>query len=223
MLSDRFLVRLSEAFPDFYERVNNEAIHAAARLREEAGGDVQQALVRARMTGAGRLWVPYAKGVLPVLGRDRDAMEHFSRIVLTVDHLVGFVPPSMESARDHVVAVLRSSVDIERIQNVVGARNKKKAEGAAAATGVVATFGAIMAPITAFRQARGAIRFLPPQARLAAAGVAVAALLSVPLVAGYSAGLQAEKAARNFGEVPATGANGHGSTSSGRSYASTLP
>lgn len=220
MLSERFLARLEGEFPQFYERVNNESMHEAARYRAEAGGDVQKALLRARFDAAGRLWLPYVRGTIPFVGDERPAMEAFSRLVLTVDHLVGYVPPSMEAARVQVVEVLRNSVDYERLHRVLDRQEKEKAKAAAGATaataGLMATVTTLMAPIQMYRSARSAVGFVPPQLRIALGAVVVAALLSVPFVAGYSAGMQAEKAARNYGEVPtrapsdAVGGNGAG-------------
>lgn len=209
MLDDDFLARLSDAFPEFYARVDEEARAEAARLRDEAGGDVGKALARARMSGAARLWWPYVKGSVPVVGNDRAAMESFSRIVLTVDHLVGFAPAGMEGARIHVVEALRHSVDYGRLKALLTREKKEDAKAAAAGAGLMASVGALMSPITAFRSARRYIRFVPPPARVAIGAVVVGALASIPLVAGYSAGQQAEKGARQ--RLPGT--NGAGEKS----------
>lgn len=205
MLSEKFLRRLSDAFPAFYERVNEEAMREAARLREAARGDLEQALVRARLQGAAHLWWPYVKGSVPLVGREREAMEEFSKLVLTVDHLVGYQPPSMEAARDQVVQVLRNSLDYERLARLVKREAdrdaKEKAAAGATGAGIAASLTALMSPVTAFRSLRRWVRFVPPPMRVAIGGVLAAALLSVPLVAGYSAGLKAEEAARNYGDV----------------------
>jgi hypothetical protein len=188
--------RLRAGFPTFYERVNNEAMHEAARLRAEAGGDLDKALLRARFEAAGDLWWPYVKGSVPVLGDDQAALEGFTRLVLTVDHLVGHVPPSMEAARDQVESVLRSSLDVERLKRVLSRDTRSAGETAAASAGVVASIGALWAPVAAYRQFRGAIRFVPPPLRIGLAAVVVGALASLPVVAAYSASRQAEKNAR---------------------------
>ena len=202
MLNEKFLSRLREAFPEFYARVNEEARHEAEELRRAAGGDVQQALVRARMMGAARVWVPYVRGTLPLVGNERPAMESFSRLVLTVDHVVGYEPPSMEAARDQVTNVLRSSLDVERLRRLLERDERQAAKGAAAGAGVLASASALMAPITAYKQARRWMKFVPVPMRVAAGAVVAAAILSVPLVAGYSAGIQAEKAARDVDGTP---------------------
>lgn len=193
MLSERFLARLHDELPSFYAQVEDAARLDAERYLAQANGDRAAALARARIRGAARVWWPYAKGSLPFVG-ERDAMKEFTRLVLTVDHLVGRQHATPDEAREHVVAVLRRSLDVERLKRIFGRDEKEAAKGAAAATGLLASASALMAPLTAFRQMRGALRFVPPQARLAAAAVVAAALLSVPLVAGYSAGLQAERA-----------------------------
>lgn len=225
MLNEKFLGRLKESFPEFYQRVNEEAMQEARDLRDAAHGDVQQALVRARMQGAARVWVPYVRGTIPFAGDDRPAMEAFSRLVLTVDHVVGYAPPSMEAARDQVVSVLRSSLDVERLRHLLERDEKQAAAGAAAGAGLLASASALMSPITAYRQARKWMRFVPAPMRVAAGAVVAAAILSVPLVAGYSAGIQAEKAARNFGETPPakTAASAKSSTNGGSDKAKTEP
>lgn len=196
MLNETFLSRLRAGFPSFYERVNNEAMHEAARLREAAGGDVEKALLRARFEGAGHLWWPYVKGSVPVVGNDQAALEGFTRLVLTVDHLVGHAPPSMEAARDQVEHVLRNSLDVERIKRVLSRDTRSAGETAAASAGIVASIGALWAPVAAYRRFRGAIRFVPPPLRIGLAAVVVGALASLPVVAAYSAGRHAEKDAR---------------------------
>lgn len=199
MLDERFLSRLSDAFPHFYARVDEEARAEAARLRIETGGDVEKALARARLTGTARLWWPYVKGSVPIVRRDRQAMEGFARLVLTIDHVVGFEPGGMEQARAHVVGVLREAIDYERLKDLLG-RKDEEAKAAAAGAGLVATATAMMAPLTMARTAFANVRrygkFVPPPARVAIAAVVVAALASVPIVAGYSAGRKAEQAAR---------------------------
>lgn len=213
MLSETFLSRLRAGFPAFYERVNNEAMHAAAKLRAEAEGDLEKALLRARFQAAGDLWWPYVKGSVPVVGDDQAAMEGFARVVLTVDHLVGYVPPSMESARDQVDQVLRSSLDVERLKRVLSRDTRSAGETAAASAGVVASIGALWTPLAAYRRFRGAIRFVPPPLRIGIAAVVAGALASLPVVAAYSASRQAEKNAREAGApgVPvASGSNGAG-------------
>jgi hypothetical protein len=199
MLDDAFLVRLGQAFPYFYARVDEEARAEAAKLRIETGGDVEKALSRARLSGTARLWWPYVKGSIPLVRRDRDAMEGFSRLVLTIDHVVGYEPGGMEQARDHVAGVLRSAIDYERLKDLV-TREDGEAKAAAAGAGLVATAGAVMAPLalarSLFTNVRRWGKFVPPPARVAIGAVVVAALASVPLVAGYSAGRKAEQAAR---------------------------
>lgn len=232
MLNEKFLSRLREAFPEFYERVDREAAQDAMDLKAAAHGDVQQALVRARMQGAGRVWVPYVRGALPVVGNERPAMEAFSKLVLTVDHVVGYSPPTMEAARDQVVNVLRNSLDVERLRRLVDRDTKKAAAtGAAtatAATGIMASATALMSPITAYRQASRWIRYVPVPVRVGVGAVVAAAVLSVPLVAGYSAGIQAEKAARQESAIPTTarpgGSNGSHAdrTSESRSFQTTM-
>lgn len=207
MLNEKFLARLHVAFPDFYGRVREEAASDAAMLLHDADGDVTQALVRARLMGAGRIWAPYVKGSIPWIGKgkERDAMEAFSRVVLTVDELAGYRPPTMEAARDQVVNVLRNSLDVERLRRLLDRDQRKAATGAAASAGIMASATALMSPITAYRQARRWMRFVPVPIRVAAGAVVAAAVLSIPLVAGYSAGIQAEKAARNAADAPSTG------------------
>lgn len=214
MLNDKFLSRLKEAFPSFYERVNEEAKRDAKQLLAEANGDVQQALVHARMRGAAGVWVPYVRGALPLVGNERPAMEAFSRLVLTVDHLCGYVPESQEAARDQVVQVLRNSLDVERLRRLMDRDERqaaKGAAGAAASAGLLASATALMSPVTAYKQARRWMRFVPVPLRVAAGAVVAAAVLSIPLVAGYSAGIQAEKDARGphaTPERPKLGPNG---------------
>lgn len=196
MLNERFLARLAEAYPEFHARVDDDARADAARLLDASHGDVGRALVRARMEGALRVYLPYVKGSLPVVGRERDAMEAFSRLVLTVSHVAGHPPSHMEAARDHVVAVLRQSLDIERLERLVRRNDAKEAAaGAAAATGIMASLTTLVSPITTFRKVRRWARFVPPPVRVVAAAVVVAGVLSIPLVAGYSAGIRAERSA----------------------------
>ena len=199
MLDERFLSRLRDAFPTFYARVDEEARAEAAKLRIETGGDVEKALARARLQGTARLWWPYVKGSVPVVRREREAMEGFARLVLTIDHVVGYEPGGMEQAREHVVGVLREAVDHERLKALLE-RKDTEAKAAAAGAGLVATASAMMAPLTLARTAFANVRrygkFVPPPARVAIAAVVVAALASIPLVAGYSAGRKAEAAAR---------------------------
>lgn len=196
MLSERFLTRLEDAFPHFYDRVNADAMEDAVRLLKDAGGDLEKALVRARFEGAGRLWWPYVKGAIPKFGNDLRAMEEFSRLVLTVHHVAGHAPSTMEDARARVVSVLRSSLDVERLKRALGREEKEAAAGAAAGAGIVASMTALVAPIQSVRAARRWLRFIPPPLRVTLAAVVVAALLSVPFVAGYSAGHHAERHAR---------------------------
>lgn len=206
MLNEPFLSRLSEAFPSFYARVDDEARAEAARLRTETGGDVEKALARARMVGAARLWWPYVQGTIPVVGKEQAAMEGFARLVLTVDHLVGYEPETMEAARDQVVGVLRHSLDFERLRDIVTREDSRSAKAAVAgAAGLMASMSALMAPVTMVRTARKWIRFVPGWGRVAVAGVLAGALASVPVVAGYSAGQQAEKAARARAEASQNG------------------
>lgn len=231
MLNEKFLSRLREAFPEFYERVDREAAQDAMDLKAAANGDVAQALVRARMQGAGRVWMPYVRGAVPFVGNERPAMEAFSRLVLTVDHLVGYAPPTMEAARDQVVNVLRNSLDVERLRRLVDRDTRKAAAGAAtatAATGMMASATALLSPITAYRQASRWIRFVPVPVRVAAGAVVAAAVLSIPLVAGYSAGIHAERVARQETAIPTTGrpvgSNGSPSerATESRSYQTTM-
>lgn len=195
MLDEKFLARLHDAFPEFYARVDEEARADASRLRTEAHGDVAKALSRARMAGAGRLWWPYVKGSVPFVRRERDAMEGFTKLVLTVGHIVGHDAGSMEAARAHVLDVLRKSLDYERLKDLV-TRKSDDPDSAVAEAGIMASVTAMMAPLAMFRNARKYARFVPAPVRVAVAGVVVAALASVPLVAGYSAGRKAEDAAR---------------------------
>lgn len=200
MLNDRFLARLHNSFHEFYARVDEEARSEAAKLRIEAGGDVGKALARARVTGAARLWWPYVKGTVPFLRRERAAMEGFSRLVLTVDHVVGYEPGGMEEAREHVCGVLRNSLDVERLKDLVARREKDEAR-ASKGVGLVASFTAAMAPLSAMRSARTYAKWLPPPARVAAGAIVVGALASIPLVAGFSAGNKAEQAARKANAI----------------------
>ncbi|HUR69450.1 MAG TPA: hypothetical protein VM370_09405 [Candidatus Thermoplasmatota archaeon] len=200
MLNERFLARLRDEFPTFYARVDGEARDEAARLRIETQGDVAKALVRARLTGAGRIWWPYVKGTIPVVRRERDAMEAFSRLVLIVDHVVGYDPGSMDAARDHVVAVLRDSLDVERLRDIVARKEKEERVAAAGAAGLMASVAALVSPFKLLGQARRVSRWLPGWGKVAAGAVVVGALASVPLVAGMSAGHNAEKAARSHGD-----------------------
>ncbi|MEA3202119.1 MAG: hypothetical protein QOE90_3547 [Thermoplasmata archaeon] len=199
MIDERFLARLSLAFPSFYERVDAEAAAAARSLLDESHGDVQRALVRARFEGAGRLWWPYVKGSVPVLGDDRAAMEQFTRIVLTIDHLVGHKPGSLERAREQVTDVLRASLDVERLGRLAGRGRTGKA--AAGTAGVFAGLAAVYAPIKAVRRVAGAVRWLPAPAKATLAGLALATAASIPIMAGYSAGRHAERAARGHEDV----------------------
>jgi hypothetical protein len=219
MLDETFLSRLRAGFPSFYERVSREAIEEADRLRAAAGGDLHKALLRARFDGASELWWPYVKGSIPMVGDDRAAMEGFARLVLTVDHLVGYAPPTMEAARDQVEQVLRSSLDVERMRKVLGKDTRSAGEGAAASAGIVASIGALWAPFATFRRFRGAIRFVPPPLRIAIAAVVVGALASIPVVAAYSASRQAERSARAHAPEPipatATPATSAGSNGAG--------
>lgn len=190
MLNDRFLARLSDAFPTFYARVDEEARAGSAELRLAAQGDLAKALARARLAGAARLWWPYVKGSVPLVRRERDAMEAFARLVLTVDHLVGHDPGPMEEARAHVLAVLRNSLDVERLGALLSRREKEPAAG------LVAGVAAAMAPLAMLRDARRWSRWLPGWGKVAAGAIVVGALASVPVVAAYSAGHKAEDAAR---------------------------
>ncbi|HWH08640.1 MAG TPA: hypothetical protein VNX21_05530 [Candidatus Thermoplasmatota archaeon] len=207
MLSERFLGRLEDAFPHFYDRVNADAIEDAMRLRSEAGGDLERALVRARFEGARAIWWPYVRGTVPLARDELPAMEAFTRLVLTVFHLVGQPPATMEAARGRVVAVLRDSLDVERLQRMLRREEKEAAKdaakGAAAGAGVVASMTALVAPLQSLRAARKWVRFVPPPLRATLAAVVVAALLSIPLVAGYSAGQHAEAEARKGKDTPA--------------------
>lgn len=208
MLDEKFLGRLRTEFPLFYEKVDREAAEDAVKLRLGTGGDVEKALARARLQGAARLWWPYVKGSVPFVGRDREAMEGFSRLVLTIDHLVGHTPNGMEGARAQVVGVLRQSLDYERLRDLVQRRDDESKAAAAAGAGLVASASALMAPVTMFRNVRKYGKFVPPPARVAVAAVIVAALASVPLVAGYSAGRQAERSARGGTTIETTAAKG---------------
>lgn len=200
MLDEKFLGRLRDAFPTFYARVDEEARAEASRLRMETNGDVEKALARARLTGTARLWWPYVKGSVPLMRRDRAAMEGFSRLVLTIGHVVGHEPGGMEQAREHVAGVLRSALDYERLKDLVSRQDPETKAAAAAGAGAAATAGAFLAPLTLartlFTNVRRWGRFVPPPARVAIGAIVVAALASVPLVAGYSAGRKAEEASR---------------------------
>lgn len=204
MLSQSFLADLGAQFPAFYERVNAEAMRDASRLRAEAGGDVDRALVRARVEGAAAVWWPYVQGTVPIVGNKRPAMEAFARLVLTVDHLVGYQPPSMDAARRQVLHVLEETVDAERILKMVGVDTpgEKAAAAGAGAAGLMASFSGLVAPIQALRTARKWVRFVPAPVRVAIGAAVLVTLASVPLMAGISAATQAERAARNFGELP---------------------
>lgn len=202
MLSERFLLRLEDAFPHFYDRVNADALEDAMRLRQQTGGDLERALVRARFEGAGRIWWPYVRGTVPLVKNELPAMEAFTRLVLTVFHLVGQPPSSMEAARSRVVSVLRDSLDVERLRRLLGRDEKEAAKGAAAGAGVVASMTALVAPLQTMRSARSWARFVPAPLRATLAAVVVAALLSIPLLAGFSAGQHAEEEARKAKEPP---------------------
>jgi hypothetical protein len=202
MLSDAFIARLSDAFPLFYARIDDEARLEAQRLLQEAGGDVDRAVMRARLDGAGRLWWPYVQGSMPIVGDDRAAMEAFARLVLTVDHVIGYRPQGVEGARQHVLDVLRHTLDVERLVKLV--RSDGEGKAAAAGAGLVASVAAFVAPLSVAKRALRWGRWLPVPARIAVGGAAIAALASIPVVAAYSAGRHAESAARNFGETPAT-------------------
>lgn len=196
MLDEKFLSRLSKAFPEFYARVDEEARAEAAKLRIEANGDLAKALVRARLEGAARLWWPYVKGSVPFAKRERDAMEGFSRLVLTVGHVLSHEPGGMEPARDHVVSVLRQSLDVARLKELVTRREQEEKAAAAAGAGVMATLTAMVSPISVARRGWKIARVIPGWGRVAIAAVVVAAAASVPIVAGMSAGRKAEQAAR---------------------------
>ncbi|GEM_PF-6075505 len=202
MLDERFLTRLSQAFPTFHDRVDAEAKAEAQRLLAQSGGDVQRALVRARFEGAARLWWPYVKGSVPVVGDDRGAMEAFTRIVLAVDHVLGHQPPSMEAAREQVIQVLRSSLDVERLSKLAGGEGPQAGKGGAAAAGLVASVAALWAPVSAARRVARAARWLPRPVKYGVGALVLATLASIPIVAGFSAGRQAERAARSRGIPP---------------------
>ncbi len=199
MLSREFLEDLRDAFPTFYTRVNEEAMHEASRLRAETGGDIEKALMKTRIQGAGALWWPYVKGSIPFFGDDRPAMEVLTRLVLTVDHVVGYQPNDMETAREQVVRVLEQTFDMERVRELL--KNDASEEGAAA-VGMLASATALLAPLRRFGSLSKKVRFIPMPARIAIGAAIVVTLASIPLMAGYSAGTQAERAARNFGELP---------------------
>jgi hypothetical protein len=196
MLNVKFLARLSQAFPSFYARIDEEARSEAARLRIATEGDLAKALARARLEGAARLWWPYVQGSVPLVRRERAAMEAFSKLVLTVDHVVGHEPGSMEAAREHVVAVLRDSLDVERLRDLIDRKERDDAKAVAASAGLMASVTAMMAPLSVLRSARRVSRWLPGWGKVAAGAIVVGALASVPFVAGYSAGRKAEQAAR---------------------------
>lgn len=202
MLSETFLSKLHEAFPSFYDRVAAAALEDAARLSREAQGDLEKALVRARFEGAGRVWWPYVRGSVPLVGNPQPAMEAFTRLVLTVQHLAGHPATSMEEARTRTIDVLRQSLDVERLKRALGRDEKEAAKGAAAGAGMVASMAAVVAPIQSVRSARRWLRFLPPPLRVTLGAVVVAALLSVPIVAGFSAGQHAEAEARGAKPKP---------------------
>lgn len=192
MLNDAFLGRLSDRYPEFYDRVNADAMEDASRILREVGGDTEKALVRARLENSGRVWWPYLRGVVPFVKNELPAMQAFAKLVLTVDHVLGVSPPTMEIAREQTVQVLRNSLDVERLGKLVS-----KEPEAAASAGAFASMAALTAPLTTFRNIQKYGKWLPVPLRITIAGVVVAAVLSVPLVAGYSAGRQAELAARN--------------------------
>lgn len=196
MLNERFLARLSDAFPAIYAKADEEARADAARLRAAAEGDVGKALARARMEGAARLWWPYVRGTIPINRREREAMEGFTRLVLTVGHLLGHDPGTMAAARAHVVGVLRESLDYERLKDLVDRREKEEAKAAVAGAGIMASITALMAPVSMARRGWRFARLIPGWGRIAIAAVVVAAAASVPVVASYSAGRKAEDAAR---------------------------
>lgn len=196
MLDEKFLSRLSMAFPEFYARVDEEARTEAARLRVEANGDLAKALVRARLEGAARLWWPYVKGSVPFAKSERAAMEGFSRLVLTVGHVLSHEPGGMEQAREHVVGVLRQSLDVARLKDLVTRREQEEKAAAAAGAGIMASVAAMISPISVARRGWKIARVIPGWGRVAIAAVVVAAAASVPIVAGMSAGRKAEQAAR---------------------------
>jgi len=199
MLTEGFFTRFAAAFPSFYARVDQEAAAEARRLLQETDGDVAQALSRARLEGAGRLWWPYVRGSVPVVGDDLPAMQQFARIVLTVDHLVGHPPASMDAAREHALFALRRSLDVERLAKLAGRENESHA--GAATAGFLASAAALWAPISGVRRVTKAARWLPTPVKWGLGALVVASLASVPIVAGYSAGRQAERAARGSDEA----------------------
>lgn len=201
MLDKEFLDDLRAEFPAFYDRVHADAMREASRLRAEAGGDVDRALMRARVSGAANIWWPYVKGAVPLVGDERPAMEAFTKLVLTVDHVVGYQPPDMETARRQVVHVLENTMDTERLLKLLNRKDEKNDEAAAA--GIIASTTAFLAPLNLLRRMRKGARFVPAPVRVAIGAAIVVTVLSVPLMAGFSAGTQAERAARNFGEMPA--------------------
>jgi len=202
MLDDAFLGRLAHTFPEFYERVNEHAGHEAERLLTAAHGDPHRALVRARFSGAAHIWWPYVKGSIPMIGRDRAAMEAFTTHVLTIYHVVGYQPANMAAARDQVVGVLRAAVDVERLKDAVGGlRGVDRETAVAAGMGALATASSVIGPLVRSKGLRRLAKAVPIPMRIAAGVVMATALASVPLVAGYTAGLKAEDAARNFGDA----------------------
>lgn len=196
MLDERFLARLSAQLPTFYERVNAESAAAARSLLEESRGDAHRAILRARLEGASRLWWPYVRGSIPVVGDDRHAMEQFTRIVLTIDHLLGYQPGGVEEAREQVVSVLRNSLDVERLARIAGRDGTKSGAATAAGAGFLASIAAAWAPIATVRRVAGAFKWLPPAAKWGIGAVILATLASVPIMAGYSASRNAERQAR---------------------------
>lgn len=192
MLNDAFLARLSDRYPEYYDRANADAMEDASRILREVGGDTEKALVRARLESSRRVWWPYVRGAIPFVKDERPAMEAFSKLVLTVDHVLGVAPPTMEIARAQVVEVLRNSLDVERLKKLIA-----REPDAATSAGIVASMAALTAPLQSFRFVGKYGKWLPVPVRITLAGVVVAAVLSVPLIAGYSAGRQAELAARN--------------------------
>lgn len=196
MINERFLRRLEDAFPHFYDRVSADAMEDARRILQDTHGNVEKALLRARFESAGRLWWPYLKGSVPFLGKDLSAMEAFTRLVLTVDFIVGHPPPDIDAARAQVVTVLRDSLDVDRLRKLIKRDKQDAGAGAAAGAGLVASMGALLGPISFARRVTKWSRFVPTPIKATLGAVVVAALLSVPLMAGYSAGRRAEHAAR---------------------------
>jgi hypothetical protein len=198
MLDEKFLSRMGQAFPAFHERVDEEAREDARRLLQEAEGDVQRALLHGRFLGAGRLWWPYVRGSVPVVGDDRAAMEQFARIVLTVDHLLGRPPASLEAARDRVLDVLRHSLDVERLARLAGREGPDAGKATAATAGLLASLAALWAPVGTVRRVAKGFRWLPVPAKIGVGAIVVAALASIPVMAGYSAAHNAERSARGW-------------------------